>query len=39
MIVGGGKPGLPAGVRANLELLDEHRFGGGVLDLRYRVST
>jgi dihydrofolate reductase len=39
MIVGGGKPGLPAGVRANLELLDEHRFGGGVLHLRYRVST
>ncbi len=39
MILGGGKPALPAGVRANLELLDEHRFGNGVVHLRYRVST
>lgn len=39
MILGGGKPGLPAGVRADLELLDERRFGNGVLHLRYRVST
>jgi hypothetical protein len=39
MILGGGKPALPAGVRIDLELLDEHRFGNGVLQLRYRVST
>ena len=39
MILGGGKPALPAGVRTDLELLDEHRFGNGVLHLRYRVST
>ncbi|MEP7201875.1 MAG: dihydrofolate reductase family protein [Ilumatobacteraceae bacterium] len=39
MILGGGKPALPADVRANLELLDEHRFGNGVVHLRYRVST
>jgi dihydrofolate reductase len=38
MILGGGKPALPAGVRTDLELLDEHRFGNGVLHLRYRVS-
>ena len=39
MILGGGKPALPAGVRTDLELLDEHRFGNGVVHLRYRVST
>jgi dihydrofolate reductase len=39
MILGGGKPALPAGVRTELELLDEHRFSNGVVDLRYRVST
>ena len=38
-ILGGGKPALPAGVRADLELLDEHRVGNGVVHLRYRVST
>jgi dihydrofolate reductase len=36
MVVGGGKPGLPTGVRADLELLDERRFGNGVVHLRYR---
>jgi dihydrofolate reductase len=39
MILGAGKPALPAGVRTDLELLDEHRFGNGVVNLRYRVST
>ncbi len=39
MILGGGKPALPDGVRTDLELLDEHRFGNGVVHLRYRVST
>jgi dihydrofolate reductase len=36
MVVGGGKPGLPTGIRADLELLDERRFGNGVVHLRYR---
>jgi dihydrofolate reductase len=39
VIIGGGKPGLPSGIRADLELLDERRFGNGVLHLRYRVPT
>ena len=39
MIVGGGKPALPAGIRTDLELLNEHRFDNGVVHLRYRVST
>ena len=37
VVVGGGKPGLPSGVRTDLELLDEHRFGSGVVYLRYRI--
>ena len=37
VIVGGGKPGLPTGMRAELELLDERRFGNGVVQLRYRI--
>lgn len=36
IVVGGGKPGLPTGIRADLELLDERRFGNGVVLLRYR---
>jgi dihydrofolate reductase len=39
LILGGGKPAFPSGVHADLELLDEHRFGNGVLQLRYRVTT
>lgn len=39
MILGGGKPAFSAGVRATLELLEGHRFGNGVVHLRYRVST
>lgn len=39
MIVGGGKPALPAGIRTNLELLDEHRFDNGVVHLRYHIPT
>ena len=38
VLLGGGKPGLPAGVRATLELVDERRFANGVLDLRYRFG-
>jgi dihydrofolate reductase len=36
VIVGGGKSWLPAGVRVDLSLVDERRFGGGVVYLRYR---
>lgn len=35
VVVGGGKPGLPRGVRVDLDLLDERRFGNGVVHLRY----
>jgi dihydrofolate reductase len=38
IIVGAGKPALPDGVRVSLELLDERRFGNGVVNLRYRVA-
>ena len=34
--VGGGKPALPTGLRADLALVDERRFGNGVVLLRYR---
>jgi hypothetical protein len=37
--VGGGKKALPGAVRLRLDLLDEHRFGGGVVHLRYRVEA
>ncbi|MEV4821462.1 dihydrofolate reductase family protein [Micromonospora sp. NPDC049274] len=37
VVVGGGKPGLPTGLRADLELLDERRFRNGVIQLRYRT--
>jgi dihydrofolate reductase len=39
VLVGGGKRALPAGVHAELELLDEHRFRSGVVYLRYRTQT
>jgi dihydrofolate reductase len=39
IVVGGGKPSLPDDVRLQLELLDERRFGSGVVYLRYRVRT
>jgi dihydrofolate reductase len=37
IIVGGGKPCLPANVRLELELLEERRFDSGVVFLRYRT--
>jgi len=37
--VGSGNPSLPDDVRVNLELLDERRFAGGVVHLRYRNRT
>jgi dihydrofolate reductase len=36
VLVGSGKRALPAGIRAELELLDERRFRSGVVYLRYR---
>jgi dihydrofolate reductase len=38
VVVGGGKRALPADVRLELELVDERRFGGGTVFLRYRVK-
>ncbi len=37
VVVGGGTRALPDGLHAELELLDERRFGNGVVYLRYRV--
>jgi hypothetical protein len=34
--VGGGKRSLPDGVRQKLELVDERRFGNGMVHLHYR---
>jgi dihydrofolate reductase len=39
IVVGGGKRSLPNDVRLKLELLDERRFGIGVVHLRYRTRT
>jgi len=39
VVVGGGKRFLPNDVRLKLELLDERRFGNGVVHLHYRTRT
>jgi dihydrofolate reductase len=39
IVVGGGKRSLPTNIRLNLELLDERRFGSGVVYLHYRIKT
>jgi dihydrofolate reductase len=39
IIVGGGKHALPSKARTRLALLDEGRFGNGVVHLHYRVTT
>jgi dihydrofolate reductase len=39
VVVGGGKRALPDDVRVQLELIDERRFGSGVVYLHYRVSA
>ena len=36
-VVGGGKRALPDGVHVKLELVDERRFGSGMVFLRYRT--
>lgn len=38
-IVGGGNRFFPDDVRVDLELLDERRFGNGVVYLRYGVKN
>jgi dihydrofolate reductase len=39
ILVGGGTRSLPDDVLLKLELLDEHRFGSGVVYLRYRTMN
>jgi dihydrofolate reductase len=38
IVVGGGKQSWPGEVRVKLELLDERRFGNGVVHLHYRAA-
>jgi dihydrofolate reductase len=38
-VVGGGTRSFPDGVRLNLELVDERRFGNGTVFLRYRAEV
>jgi dihydrofolate reductase len=37
VVVGGGHPALPSDLRLDLQLLDERRFAGGVVYLRYAI--
>jgi dihydrofolate reductase len=37
MVVGGGTPALPDGLRMRLELLDERRFANGTVHLHYAI--
>jgi dihydrofolate reductase len=37
--VGGGTPAMPPGLRLDLELLGERRFGNGVVGLHYAVTS
>jgi dihydrofolate reductase len=39
VLVGGGKPALPSGVRARLDLLDQRSFRSGVVHLHYALSV
>jgi dihydrofolate reductase len=39
VVVGGGKRALPYGVSVGLDLLDERRFGNGMVYLRYRTRA
>jgi dihydrofolate reductase len=38
VLVGGGKPAFPSDAKVGLELLEERRFGNGVVYLRYRTE-
>ena len=37
VMLGGGKPGLPDGIRLDLDLIEERRFGGGCVYLAYKT--
>ena len=37
VVIGGGLRALPDGVRADLELVDQRRFSGGMVHLHYRI--
>jgi dihydrofolate reductase len=39
IVIGGGNPALPNDLHVNLELVDERRFGSGVVYLRYDVAS
>ena len=39
IVVGGGTHALPDNVRIQVELLDEGRFGNGVVHLHYRITS
>jgi dihydrofolate reductase len=39
VVVGGGNRALPDDVRVDLELIDDHRFGSGVVHLHYRITS
>jgi riboflavin biosynthesis pyrimidine reductase len=39
IVVGGGTPALPTGVRLTLDLRDERRFRSGMVHLHYRIRT
>jgi hypothetical protein len=38
-VVGGGNRAFPDGVRLGLELVDERRFGNGVIYLHHRTRS
>ena len=39
VLVGAGKPAFASDASVQLELLEEHRFGNGVVYLRYRIQS
>jgi dihydrofolate reductase len=39
VLVGEGKPAFPGDARIQLELLEERRFGNGVVNLRYQIQS
>jgi dihydrofolate reductase len=39
VLVGRGKPAFPIDAGVQLHLLEEHRFGNGVVNLRYRIQS
>ena len=39
VLVGEGKPAFPSDARVQLDLLEEHRFDKGVVNLRYRTQS